>query len=99
MSRLRKILRWLVAGQLPAHVRAYLRVRLDARRLAASNLFDAAWYVAAYDDVATSGRSPALHYRLRGAAEGRQPGPCFDGDAYLAGHPELCGSDANPLLH
>lgn len=99
MSTLGKILRWLVAGQLPAHVRAYLRVRLDARKLAASSLFDAAWYVAAYDDVAISGRSPALHYRLRGAAEGRRPGPHFDGDAYLASYPELRGSDANPLLH
>ena len=99
MSTVRTALRWLVAGQLPAHLRAYLRIRSDARRLARSSLFDAAWYRATYSDVAESGANPALHYRLRGAAQGRRPGPLFDGEAYLAHHPELRGAGANPLLH
>ena len=87
MSALRKAIRWLIAGQLPTHARAYLCVRREARRLAASLLFDPAWYLATYQDVGSCGISPALHYCRIGAAEGRRPGPDFDGEAYLEHHP------------
>lgn len=99
MTALRQLLRWLITGQLPAHARAYLQVRLRARRLAASPLFDGPWYQATYDDVGPCGIHPALHYCLTGAAQGRRPSPDFDGEAYLAGRPELRAAGVNPLLH
>lgn len=35
--------------------------------------FDAAWYLAAYPDVAAAGRDPLRHYRRHGCREGRLP--------------------------
>jgi GT2 family glycosyltransferase len=40
-----------------------------------------------------------LHYLRRGAAEGRSPGPRFDGPDYARRHPEAGLEDTNPLLH
>jgi GT2 family glycosyltransferase len=42
---------------------------------------------------------PALHYLRRGAAEGRSPGPRFDGPGYARDHPEVRLLGVNPLLH
>lgn len=47
-------------------------------------LFDQAWYLQRYPDVAATGRSPLVHYLLSGAAEGRWPHPLFDPDYYVA---------------
>ncbi|MBS0562557.1 MAG: glycosyltransferase [Proteobacteria bacterium] len=79
-------------------LRAWLALRLAARRIARSGLFDEAWYRRTYPDLARE-PNPALHYLRRGAAEGRSPGPGFDGPWYLAQHPEALLRDANPLLH
>ncbi len=62
-------------------------------------LFDAAWYVAAYPDVKTSGIDPFEHYVRFGAAEGRDPGPEFDTDFYLAKYPDVAAAGLNPLEH
>lgn len=40
-----------------------------------SQLFDEAWYLAHYPDVAASGVEPALHYVKYGMRLGRDPGP------------------------
>jgi O-antigen biosynthesis protein len=40
-----------------------------------------------------------LHYLLQGAAEGRSPGPQFDGAAYLRAYPDVAAGAVNPLLH
>ena len=77
---------------------AYARLRRDAAILAKCDLFDATWYCAANADLGKI-RYPALHYLRRGAAEGRNPGPAFDGDAFRARYPDVDMSDANPLLH
>jgi GT2 family glycosyltransferase len=69
------LLRWVRAGQLGGHLRAWWRLRRAARRLRASPAFDAKWYLAAYPDVAATGVDPALHYLRRGAEEGRAPLP------------------------
>ena len=36
---------------------------------------------------------------LVGAAEGRSPGPDFDGEWYLRRHPDVLMQGENPLLH
>jgi len=96
MTRIGRVLRWAASGQLPKHFAAWRRLRRDARLIAASALFDAAWYRDVYPDVAGD---PALHYLRCGAAEGRRPSPGFDGEAYCRLHPEVTVSDENPLLH
>lgn len=45
-------------------------------------VFDAEWYLAHYPDVAAEGIDPWRHFRARGEAEGRSPGPDFDTDFY-----------------
>lgn len=70
----------------------------ELRRIRSSPLFDGAWYLREYPDVARSGMSPALHYLRHGAAERRDPGPDFDAREYAAAHPQL-GRGTNLLLH
>lgn len=69
------------------------------RRIEASALFDAGWYLRHNPDVADAGINPASHFLYEGAKEARNPGPDFDTADYLARHPELAGSGINPLLH
>lgn len=45
-------------------------------------LFDAAWYLRRYPDVAASGSDPLQHFVKHGAAEGRDPLPCFSFSGY-----------------
>ncbi len=75
------------------------RFRKMASVVKRSTLFDAAWYKAQYKDVASTGLDPALHYVRFGAAEGRAPGPQFNGAAYLAANPDLAQMGLNPLIH
>lgn len=74
-----------------------LRLARASWRLRRSKLFDAAWYRG--QSPGRPIRAPTLHYLRRGAVEGWQPGPCFDGTAYLAAHADVDFSGANPLLH
>ncbi|MET1133982.1 MAG: hypothetical protein ABWX60_11225 [Aeromicrobium sp.] len=71
----------------------------DARELRASALFDGPWYLRAYPEVVATGLSPALHYLRRGATEGKDPGPEFSTRRYLAKHPLVARTKANPLLN
>jgi len=59
-------------------------------------LFDTAFYLRKYPDVAASGVNPLFHYLLHGAREGRKPHPLFQPDYYVAQCPEAAG---HPLLH
>ncbi|UDY22658.1 hypothetical protein [Nocardioides sp. Kera G14] len=68
----------------------------DMRTLAASPLFDAAWYLLSNPTVAASGLSPELHYLRLGAAKNYDPGPHFRTRAYRDSHPDI--GDDNPLL-
>jgi nucleotide-binding universal stress UspA family protein len=70
----------------------------DVMRLRSSPLFDGAWYLREYPDVAATGLSPALHYLRHGVKERKNPGPHFDTRSYLEEHPDL-PKGANPLLH
>src|SRR5690348_12360324 len=75
-----------------------LRERRLARRIRASGLLDATFYLAEYPDV-PAGIDLALHYVAHGAAEGRDPNPAFDTLAYIAEHPDATGKGCNPLVH
>ncbi|MES3674769.1 hypothetical protein QC589_02305 [Halomonas elongata] len=70
--------------------------------IASSPLFDAEWYLAQYPDVANDpnwSRDAARHYLLFGGYEGRNPGPEFDSNFYLASNADVLESGVNPLLH
>ncbi len=66
--------------------------RMTARRVRASGVFDAEWYLAEYPDVRLAGVDPARHFARFGHAEGRAPGPDFDPARYRAEHPEIDAS-------
>lgn len=91
---------WLIerlqgsAGQI-----AIAEVDPRIERLESSPLFDAAWYLRTYPDVAMAGERPALHYLYHGANEGRSPSPAFDSAFYLARYKDVRDSGINPLIH
>lgn len=59
-------------------------------------LFDCAFYLRTYPDLAASGVNPLFHYLLHGAAEGRKPHPLFQPDYYAA---QFASPPAHLLLH
>jgi hypothetical protein len=63
-------------------------------------LFDPAWYLAQYPDVAQTGSEPLTHFLESGAAEGRSPSPWFDLPHYVAARGAELSTDlgANPLI-
>ena len=65
----------------------------------ASALFDAAWYLGQYPEVAALECDPLTHYLRRGAHEGRDPNPVFNTAWYLANNPNVAAADLNPLQH
>lgn len=78
------------------------RTDRDVEIIEASPWFDARWYLEAYPDVAADkqgSQTPARHYLLIGAFEGRNPGPDFDSTFYLANNDDVRKSGVNPLLH
>ena len=94
----------LMGTLLPRPLRQFLRDRLAARRHAAilrliraSGLFDAAWYLETYPDVAARGVDPVLHYIRHGAREGRDPNSLFSSSWYLATYREVAERGENPL--
>ena len=81
--------------------RRYTRKRLEKEvlLLKGSGLFDEAWYLAEYGDVAQAGMDPVKHYLCYGAAEGRNPSPEFDTLFYLKANPDVADAQMNPLVH
>lgn len=71
----------------------------EKRLIEASGLFDAAYYLAAYPDVAQANMDPLQHYVTHGWREWRSPNPHFDPRGYLQSHPEVTTLHINPLLH
>lgn len=67
-------------------------------RIAAYELFDAAWYRATQAPDVPPDRA-ALHYVQEGAARGLSPSPLFDGPWYLANNADVAAAGQNPLLH
>ncbi|WP_213999994.1 glycosyltransferase family 4 protein [Arsukibacterium sp.] len=65
-----------------------------------SGYFDPDWYLSVYPDVASDSHwhhNPAEHYLRFGAAENRDPGPCFSSSGYKLLQPSAA-EITNPLL-
>jgi hypothetical protein len=77
-------------------VRLFLRIRWAWARHAiqGGRVFDRAWYIITYPDVARQGWDPATHYLAIGAAQGLKPHLLFDPAWYRARRPTA----GNPLL-
>ena len=91
---------WLLAG--PRHrqrIDMVLGAQLAPCSEPAPPLFDAAYYLGEYTDVAASGVDPWQHYLEHGARERRNPNALFDSAWYLADNPEVAAAGTNPLLH
>lgn len=62
-------------------------------------VFDAAWYLETYPDVALRRIDPVQHYFAHGVAEGRNPNRYFDTKDYLARNPDVEQAGINPFHH
>ncbi|GJD31119.1 hypothetical protein PMNALOAF_2372 [Methylobacterium adhaesivum] len=71
----------------------------DYGDVAASGLFDRAFYLRDNPDVAEAGIDPVVHYLTAGFREGREPAAFFDGRGYRARYPDVVLADIAPLLH
>jgi glycosyltransferase involved in cell wall biosynthesis len=98
-SRIVKLLWWTITFQLDARVRAVRLRRANIKLIAASGLFDSAWYLEQYPDIRTYGIDPLIHYLKYGANEDRDPNPLFDTDWYLDRYRDVCAAGTNPLAH
>lgn len=90
-----KLAWWTLTLQLPGR----LKLRRQADEVIASGLFDPRWYVEHNLDIVLNGLSPVYHWLVEGWREGRNPGPTFDTQRYLADHPAVRDAGTNPLLH
>jgi glycosyltransferase involved in cell wall biosynthesis len=99
VRRLSRLMWWTVTLQLIDRIRDRRRLFEMRNVIAASDLFDANWYLSSYPDVAEAAWDPALHYALFGAKEHRDPGPQFDARWYLEENPDVAQEKMNPLLH
>ena len=73
LGRLIRVAWWTVTLQLIDRLKARRSLFKARDMIAASDLFDARWYLSRYPDVAANGADPALHYVLFGATERRDP--------------------------
>jgi SAM-dependent methyltransferase len=89
----------LALGEPKALFKKRWQARLDRRLIARSRLFDAAWYVQTYPDVAASGLRPFQHFLQIGLADGRDPGPLFSTRWHAARHRWLAEANVHPLVH
>jgi hypothetical protein len=64
-----------------------------------SALFDDAWYLRTYHDVADLGEDPALHFLRHPYNPFRRPSDDFDIGQYVIDHPEVLADRVNPLVH
>jgi hypothetical protein len=88
---------WAEGGQ--AEIQAYVSKGCDPTAQPRA-IFDQAWYLERYPDVAATGRSPLVHYLLSGGAEGRWPHPLFDPDHYVGRNGvDLGVTGLTPLEH
>jgi hypothetical protein len=72
----------------------------DTRKLIReSGLFDPAWYLERYPDVADAGFDALDHYVGHGGAEGRKAGPFFDSRWYADRYPDVRPSGLHPMVH
>ena len=80
-------------------IRNNVRFQKDIRLISNSDLFDPAWYLATYPDVAGTKVKPIIHYLNNGWREGRDPSPNFNSSWYEKNCPDVKLLDMNPLIH
>ena len=76
-----------------------LRRRYERALVAGSGLFDPAWYLHSYPDVAAAGADPLRHFLATALTELRNPGPHFDTAHYVSLYPNITAHGLNPLVH
>lgn len=64
-----------------------------------TELFDDAWYLRAYPDVAHLGMDPALHFLRHPFDPFRSPSEDFNIAQYCVDHPQVFRDRVNPLVH
>lgn len=64
-----------------------------------SGLFDGAWYLERYPDVAEGKMEPLQHFLRFGWKELRDPGPDFSTSRYLRENVDVAQAGLNPVLH
>jgi len=67
--------------------------------VATSDLFNRAWYLTHYPDIAEAEVDAATHYTRQGYKEGRDPGPRFSTSWYLNEYKDVARAGINPLVH
>jgi len=72
---------------------------LDGNYYRPGVVFDPAFYLRKYPDVAAAGVNPWLHYLRNGAVEDRKPHPLFDPKYYRASCKGGIPDGVNPLMH
>ena len=99
IAKLKKTVSWQLTAPLRAIARPFKRpdkkqkkMKKEIKLLKNSGVFDEAWYLAEYEDVAKSGMDPIEHYLCHGAAEGRCPSPTFDTQFYLESNPNVAAT-------
>lgn len=75
----------------------FFRKSLAKRRILASGLFDAEFYLKKYPDVAAAGQDPLEHFLVNGGRESRSPSWKFDGPYYALVNAAAEGADNNLL--
>jgi len=73
--------------------------REDLIKITGSPFWDATWYEINCMGAKKNGLQPSMHFLLHGGPSGKDPGPNFDSQKYLAEHPDLAGRKIIPLLH
>lgn len=74
-----------------------LNLSIQMQIVKASGLFDDAFYLETYPDVASCGTSPLCHYLEHGYVEMRDPAPWFDTKFYVRENPDI--GEMNPFIH
>ncbi len=69
------------------------------RVVESSGLFNKAWYLSEYKDVARRNIDPVSHYVRHGGREGRDPGPAFSTKWYVGQYGTEIPEGMNPLVH
>jgi lipopolysaccharide biosynthesis protein len=87
------------ARRLSAGLDSRAQERADCELIERSGLFDRASYFTRLAENAEAPLDPILHYLRRGAREGYNPNPFFEGDWYLARYPDVRAAGMNPLVH
>ena len=67
--------------------------------LATSDLWDEAYYLEVYSDVASLGVDPLEHFLIYGFKENRNPSKSFHTEFYLNTNPDVQELGINPLVH